>query len=58
MCRLDQLAFRSRSVSDFWKMHPDAAKRKFGFLFRSPTVWEDMVGNSPHAMFGRHALCL
>ncbi|OEH74765.1 hypothetical protein cyc_00222 [Cyclospora cayetanensis] len=43
MCRLDATAFRGCSIEAFWAMHPAAKERKFGHLFRSPTIWEDMV---------------
>lgn len=39
MCRLDV----SNPVEQFWRLHPEAKARAFGYLFRSPTVWEDMV---------------
>lgn len=43
MCRLDVSAFRGYSIEQFWRLHPAAKARGFGYLFRSPTVWEDMV---------------
>ena len=43
MCRLDNSAFRGHSIEQFWHLHPEAKARHFGYLFRSPTVWEDMV---------------
>ncbi|KAL8275734.1 hypothetical protein Esti_000297 [Eimeria stiedai] len=43
MCRLDASAFQGHSIEQFWRLHPEAKNRKFGYLFRSPTLWEDMV---------------
>ncbi|EPT28444.1 hypothetical protein TGME49_270750 [Toxoplasma gondii ME49] len=41
MCRLQVEDWAH--VQAFWKMHERAASRGFGLLFRSPTLWEDIV---------------
>lgn len=30
-------------LAEFHRLHPEAAARGFGRLFRSPTLWEDMI---------------
>ncbi|PFH35723.1 hypothetical protein BESB_053740 [Besnoitia besnoiti] len=41
MCRLSETDWRHAQA--FWRLHPEAAERGFGLLFRSPTLWEDIV---------------
>lgn len=41
MCRLAPVDLDH--VQRFWKKHPQAARARFGLLFRSPTLWEDIV---------------
>ncbi|KAF8822085.1 hypothetical protein IE077_001075 [Cardiosporidium cionae] len=40
VCRLDAL---SSDLTTWWEMNPEAKTRKYGRLFRSPTLWEDLV---------------
>ncbi|PHJ25584.1 hypothetical protein CSUI_000559 [Cystoisospora suis] len=41
MCRLSPGDLEH--VQHFWRKHPQAARARFGLLFRSPTLWEDIV---------------